>query len=93
MSNRTEETHGKVTPAAEKKWRIPRVPRALFEGVTLILALLAIIFAIIQFGDSRGQLKQAQKSLDQLKSITTTLQPVAESVQTRSNPIRWWLPG
>jgi hypothetical protein len=59
------------------------IPREVFDGVTLTLAVLAIIFAIIQFGDARNQIKQAQNTLDQLKSVTVTLEPVARSVQTR----------
>jgi hypothetical protein len=57
--------------------------RRWLDTVTLILAVLAIIFAIIQFGDAKNQLKEARAAVDQLRSVTGALEPLARSVQTR----------
>src|ERR1039457_7239354 len=57
--------------------------RRWLDTVTLILAVLAIIFAIIQFGDAKNQLKAARAAVDQLRSVTGALAPLATSLQTR----------
>jgi hypothetical protein len=60
------------------------------DPITMILALLAIVFAIIQFHDSRGQLKKLSEQTSKIEGITrttseqaTTINDITRSISTR----------
>ena len=55
----------------------------LFEIVTLILAVAAIVFACIQYGDSRKQLSQSQAQLQESHKQLEKLEKITASIQTR----------
>jgi hypothetical protein len=63
--------------------------RRVFEIITTILAVVAIVFASVQYRDSRKQLeqsasqiKQSGEQLKKLQEITPSLQEITHSIQT-----------
>ena len=50
------------------------------DPITLVLAVLAIIFAIIQFHDSRGQLKKLSEQTSKIEGITRTMSDQAATI-------------
>jgi hypothetical protein len=54
----------------------------IFEIVTTILAVVAIVFASIQYGDSRKQLRQGAEQLQQSSAQLDKLKDITSSIQT-----------
>jgi hypothetical protein len=58
------------------------VRKKLFEIITVVLAVLAIVFACIQYGDSRKQLHQSAVQLEQSQTQLQQLANITSSIQT-----------
>jgi len=57
--------------------------RRFFELLTLLMAIVAIIFAFIQYGDSRTELAQSQAQIEQARAQLARLEQITSSIQTQ----------